>query len=79
MIYKIFSNFRAYYECVFENHAPIKRPCNMNGRNDLMFNPISKICDHDTNVMKIRSDCSIIFKGKNPWKSVKVSKEGNYF
>ena len=58
-------DFRAYYECVFENHAPIKRPCNMNGRNDLMFNPISKICDHDTNVMKIRSDCSIIFKGKN--------------
>ena len=51
----------------------------MNGRNDLMFNPISKICDHDTNVMKIRSDCSIIFKGKNPWKSVKVSKKGNYF
>merc|ERR1711894_676440 len=40
-----------------------------------MGNPISKICDHDTNVMKIRSDCSIIFKGKNPWKSVKVSKE----
>ena len=51
----------------------------MNGRNDLMFNPISKICDHDTNVMKIRSDCSIIFKGKNPWKSVKVSEAGNYF